>query len=321
MADLLEIARRDATKARDTRDPAGAALRSLEARVAPVAWALATGHVAPAAGTYDSYSTFDEHCRRKATEPPGLDSWLDHVRRRHGQLKHWPPGGLPPSVWLPGLFRPAAFFAALRRARVDGPPVMDAFACTVLPFSASAVEAPPTRGAFVHGLRLEGGLFDDSGILDDDLDAYQPGRDGGRHVHRCLWVRPIGPEDYMFGPGDNRPQTAFSDVESYETASLESAPLSVGTRSALSSLRGSVEASSYEAPSRPMNSVDDTVQGPLSGPVPPPPSGECPPTYDCPMYRSRVRDDFVTNLRVLSSGPADHWTLRGCALICGEVDM
>ena len=156
---------------------------------------------------------------------------LGHVARRHGQLKHWPPGGLPPSVWLPGLFRPGAFFAALRRARVDGPPSTEPFACSVLPFPASAVRAPPDRGAYVHGLRVEGGRFDDGGYLDDDANPYAGGRDGGRHVHACLWVRPATDDDDDFAdalaPSDDREPPSDGDGSGDESTA-EKPPNSYG---------------------------------------------------------------------------------------------
>lgn len=335
MADALDAARTDASKIRDTLDPVGASLRSLERGDVPAAWAELTGLVAPPAGARDAHSVFDELARLDAAKPPRLAPWLGHVARRHGQLKHWPPGGLPPSVWLPGLFRPGAFFAALRRARVDGPPSTEPFACSVLPFPASAVRAPPDRGAYVHGLRVEGGRFDDGGYLDDDANPYAGGRDGGRHVHACLWVRPATDDDDDFAdalaPSDDREPPSDGDGSGDESTA-EKPPNSYGGAVRLSAtderaynvLGGGeappvADASGREAPSRAPASVgESTSPGVPSGP---PPNFEARPHFDAPVYRTRVRDDFVATLRVLSNGPADHWVMRGCAFVCGEVDL
>lgn len=205
----------------------------------------------------------------------------------------------------------------------------------MLPFPASAVRAPPDRGAYVHGLRVEGGRFDDGGYLDDDANPYAGGRDGGRHVHACLWVRPATDDDDDFAdalaPSDDREPPSDGDGSGDESTA-EKPPNSYGGAVRLSAtderaynvLGGGeappvADASGREAPSRVPASVgESTSPGVPSGP---PPNFEARPHFDAPVYRTRVRDDFVATLRVLSNGPADHWVMRGCAFVCGEVDL
>lgn len=48
----------------------------------------------------------------------------------------------------------------------------------------------------------------------------------------------------------------------------------------------------------------------------PPPAAGC--LYACPVYKKPRRTDlnFIVSLQLRSAQPAEHWTLRGAALIC-----
>ncbi|TYZ58261.1 hypothetical protein PybrP1_007938 [[Pythium] brassicae (nom. inval.)] len=94
-----------------------------------------------------------------------LGPWFADFVERAASLAAWAAEfRLPYSVWLAGLFNPAAFLTAIKQctARQHGL-ALDAVAiethCTTLR-GADAAEAYPDRGAFVHGLFLEGARWE-----------------------------------------------------------------------------------------------------------------------------------------------------------------
>ena len=138
---------------------------ALETGLTPTEWAAATRHVTKLQG--DAYSLFDGDERAAAARVPKLNDWLQHLRRLRTQFRAWPRRRRPPTVWAPGLFRPAAFFAQLR-----GP--------TLAPLVASPAMGDVPRGVLVRGLDLGGGAFTADGALGV--------RDGAPHAV-TLWVR------------------------------------------------------------------------------------------------------------------------------------
>jgi len=131
----------------------------------------------------------------KLHDSVGLFSWLDDLEARRHALECWPTGAsgcvsLPPSVWVGGLFLPAAFFAALQRADASrddaetasrGVRGAEALLCTAMDFGAHGVCAAPRSGAFVHGFSLLRARLDGRDVLEAASTA--------RRVNVCLWVR------------------------------------------------------------------------------------------------------------------------------------
>ena len=144
---------------------------ALETGLTPTEWAAATRHVTRLQG--DAYSLLDGDERAAAARVPKLNDWLRHLRRLRTQFRAWPRRQRPPTVWAPGLFRPAAFFAQLR-----GP--------TLFPLLASPATGDVPHGVLVRGLDLGGGVFAADGVLGV--------RDGAPHAV-MLWVRGGHDED------------------------------------------------------------------------------------------------------------------------------
>ena len=122
---------------------------AMSERMEAMAAALATDRVPPswAAAAYPSLRA--------------LGPWVRDLGARHAQLAEWgaEPAALPPSVWLPGLFNPAAFLTAVLQvaARKAGWALDATSLVTEVTRKAAAggVDAPPREGAYVHGERGE----------------------------------------------------------------------------------------------------------------------------------------------------------------------
>lgn len=97
-----------------------------------------------------------------------LGSWISNLVQRHTQLSEWAddPLSLPSSVWLPGLFNPVAFLAAVLQvaARKAGW-ALDAttLVTEVTKKLPGQVDAPPREGAYIHGLWLQGARWNEGG--------------------------------------------------------------------------------------------------------------------------------------------------------------
>ena len=103
----------------------------------------------------------------------GLDAWVAHLAARAAQLADWLADlAPPPSVWLPGLFNPKAFLAAVVQtvARANAWS-LDGCVLLVEPARRGPDGAPlppsPRDGALMHGLWMEGGRWDErAGVLE-----------------------------------------------------------------------------------------------------------------------------------------------------------
>jgi dynein heavy chain, axonemal len=95
----------------------------------------------------------------RATEPNCSDFEVIAIMSTMCRLIHGP----PPSVWLPGLFAPSAFLAAVLRdwARERHVPVENAvFTIHMLASDPAELNALPAEGVRVHGLWLQGCSWD-----------------------------------------------------------------------------------------------------------------------------------------------------------------
>ena len=110
-------------------------------------------------------------------KPLGL--WIVDLLARQRQLEAWSADlGLPPYVWLSGLFNPQSFLRAIMQATArknEWPLDKMALATEVTKKSAEEITAAPREGAYVSGLYLEGCRWDSgTGMLRDSFmkDLY-----------------------------------------------------------------------------------------------------------------------------------------------------
>ena len=115
---------------------------------------------------------YDRATRYAYPSRKSLSAWYSDLLERAAFLSRWVLGSdwaLPASMWLPGLFNPASFLTAVKQvtARATQQPLDSMTIETHL----VAAAASSSKGAFVHGLFLEGARWcvPDDG---DDGDAY-----------------------------------------------------------------------------------------------------------------------------------------------------
>eukprot|EP00892_Ulva_mutabilis_P004502 jgi/Ulvmu1/2423/UM134_0004.1 len=129
----------------------------------------------------------------------GLASWLADLTRRVAFIALWLARGMPPAVWLPGLFAPAAFLTAVlqRHSRTHRTPLEALMLrAEVLPQRtdvtaghAQRAQRVPQEGCIVFGLSLQGAAWDDARQC-----LMPPCADDGLTPMPSIWLKPVSRE-------------------------------------------------------------------------------------------------------------------------------
>ena len=219
-----------------------------------------------------------------------LSAWVADVAARGAFVRGWAERGAPAVFWLPALRFPQALLAGVlqRFARRYGHPI------DAVEFGHEVMDAPPAAGAGSGG--SSSGSGNDGGSGSDEDYSSWPHPDEG-----CL-VRGL----FLEGARWDAARGALAEAAPGEAF----APLPVvWLRPRLAAAGG--DGATAEA-------AAEAAAADAGQPQPPPPlpveqGGRF---YECPLYRTAARADFVTSI-ALPAGAAtpEHWAMRGAALV------
>ncbi|VDP82871.1 unnamed protein product, partial [Schistosoma curassoni] len=102
-------------------------------------------------------------------ESSTLGFWFTELIERNHQFYEWLYNGRPVCFWMTGFFNPQGFLTAIRQevTRSHKGWALDTVTLwnDVTRFMKDDIQRPPTEGAYIHGLFLEGAEFDQKNLL------------------------------------------------------------------------------------------------------------------------------------------------------------
>ncbi|XP_067572638.1 dynein axonemal heavy chain 9 [Pseudorca crassidens] len=102
--------------------------------------------------------------RRAYPSTAGLAAWFLDLLNRIRELEAWTGDfTMPPTVWLTGFFNPQSFLTAIMQSTArknEWPLDQMALQCDVTKKNREEFRSPPREGAYIHGLFMEGALWD-----------------------------------------------------------------------------------------------------------------------------------------------------------------
>ena len=210
-----------------------------------------------------------------------LSDWLADLARRVAFFARWLRDGQPLEFWLPAFFFPQGFLTAAlqQHARKTAKPIDSLhFAFQVAGDPSAAATQQPEDGVLVSGLYCEGGRWNaQEAALDEAADGQL------FSAMPTIHCRPTDQSELSQSGG-----TAQAHTDDAEQAGEE---WQAGTESAAAAVSASGRFH-----------------------------------YSCPVYKTSLRvgvlsttgqsTNFVLSVRLPSKLSAEHWTLRGTALLC-----
>jgi dynein heavy chain len=123
-----------------------------------------------------------------------LPSWVEDFLARINFMRQWLMEGPRMCYWLSGFFFPQGFMTAVKqtysrdfRIAVDTLRI----GCEMTALDPKDIEQPPSTGAFVYGLFMEGGRFNRNVLRMDDSTPRVL-----LDVMPCIWLKPVITADY-----------------------------------------------------------------------------------------------------------------------------
>jgi dynein heavy chain len=124
-----------------------------------------------------------------------LHSWTEDFLRRIEFMGSWLLHGPRLTYWLPGFFFPQGFMTALKQTYSREHKIaVDTLriGCEMTALESAAVAAPPSSGAYVYGLFMEGGRFDREKMVMADSKPREL-----FDSMPCIWLKPVVVADYQ----------------------------------------------------------------------------------------------------------------------------
>lgn len=123
-----------------------------------------------------------------------LPSWVEDFLQRITFMSKWLSAGPRPTYWLSGFFFPQGFMTAVKqtysrdcRIAVDTLRI----GCEMTSLDHHDLPSPPSSGAYVYGLYMEGGRFNrDVMKIEDSVPRVL------LDIMPCIWLKPVITVDY-----------------------------------------------------------------------------------------------------------------------------
>ena len=123
-----------------------------------------------------------------------LPSWVEDFLGRIEFMQKWLVQGPRPAYWLSGFFFPQGFMTAVKQTYSrDFKIAVDTLkiGCDLTHYDAKDIERPPSTGAYIYGLYMEGGRFDREKMRMEDSLPRQL-----LDIMPCIWLKPVIAADY-----------------------------------------------------------------------------------------------------------------------------
>jgi dynein heavy chain len=241
----------------------------------------------------------------------GLWSWVKDLQQRVAFVKEWLTKGQPAAFWFSGLFFPQSFMTGMlqNHSRKFGIPIDTlGIATTVVDhLTPETVQKGPDDGVYVYGLFIEGAHWDKGVHALVDQQSREM-------VEEFPMIHLLPVNNQQTKPTVAAPPPPAPDKVVADPATIPVTPKKT--------TRGIGTTPRTSHPISPKPGIAAAAQAIIAATTEVPPPGP----YSCPVYKTRARagtlsttghsTNFVFMASLPSTKPADHWVLRGAALIC-----
>jgi len=124
-----------------------------------------------------------------------LASWIEDFMQRIEFMNSWLVDGPRPTYWLSGFFFPQGFMTAVKQTfSRDYKIAVDTLriGCEITSYDSKDLQKPPSTGAYVYGLFMEGGRFNRTLMRMDESLPRQI-----LDIMPCIWLKPVITFDYQ----------------------------------------------------------------------------------------------------------------------------